>query len=253
MAPLFLLTNDDGFFSAGLEALLRQVQNLGLVYTVAPDREKSATSLALTLHRPLRVQIIRSNVFAVDGTPADCVYLAVQKLLPRPPDLVLSGINRGPNLGRQDVAYSGTAAAALQAAFLDLRSLAISLLPDVAGYYDFEKAAATVFPLISHFLQFPFPSGLALNINLPPPPVKGARIVPLGEKCYCPQIVENIDPRGKAYYWVGSGDPEIRHFEGTDIEAIRKGYIAITPLKVDFTANNYLQSPFWEKVIQLFS
>ncbi len=252
MAPLILLTNDDGFFSAGLEALRRHAESLGTVYTVAPDRERSATSLSLTLHRPLRVQPIRQNVFAVDGTPADCVYLAVQKLLPCRPDLVLSGINRGPNLGRQDVAYSGTAAAALQAAFLDLRSLAISLLPDVTGFYDFEKAAATVFPLISYFLQFPLPPGLAVNINLPPPPIKGVKVAPLGEKCYRPQIIENIDPRGKAYYWIGSGDPEVKQFEGTDIEAVREGYMAITPLRVDFTATDYLQSSFWEKVIQLF-
>jgi len=253
MSPLILLTNDDGFFSPGLEALQASIQDLGDIYVVAPDREKSATSLCLTLHRPLRVQAIRPKVFAVDGTPADCLYLAVQKLLPCPPDLVLSGINRGPNLGRQDVAYSGTVAAALQASFLDLKALAISLLPDITGIYLFEAAAALMRPIVSHLLKNDFPAQVALNINIPPPPVKGIKIVPLGEKCYRPQIIENLDPRGKAYYWIGSGDPEVRHLAGTDIEAVRQGFISITPLRVDFTATAYLEPSFWEKLLPGFS
>ena len=125
--PLILLTNDDGFFTKGIEALFQAFSPLGEIYIVAPDRERSATSLALTLHHPLRVKLIRDNVYAVDGTPADCIYLAVQKLLPRKPDLIVSGINPGPNLGQQDISYSGTVAGAFQGTFLQIPSIAISI------------------------------------------------------------------------------------------------------------------------------
>ncbi len=252
MSYLILLTNDDGFFSAGLEALSACLQATAEIYVVAPDREKSATSLSLTLHRPLRVQQVKPKVYAVDGTPADCVYLAVQKILPSPPHLVISGINRGPNLGRQDVAYSGTVAAALQAAFLGLRSLAISLLPSPQGDFFFPEAAALICPVIKYFIENPFPQGLALNINIPSPPVKGVRITSLGEKHYRPPIVENIDPRGKAYYWIGSGNPRETAGKDTDIEAIKEGYLSMTPLRVDFTATEYLSSSFWQGIINLF-
>ncbi|MCX7974774.1 MAG: 5'/3'-nucleotidase SurE [Candidatus Aminicenantes bacterium] len=253
MLPIFLLTNDDGFFSPGLEALQTSLQDLSEIYVIAPDREKSATSLSLSLHRPLRIQTIRSHVYAVDGTPADCVYLAVKKLLPRPPDLVISGINHGPNLGHQDVAYSGTVAAALQAAFLGLRSIAISLLPDNQNHYLFSEAAKMMKKIIAYFLDNPFPPGIALNFNLPPPPVKGIKVVPLGEKRYNPQIIENTDPRGRKYYWIGSGKPEYLLEKETDIEAVKEGFIALTPLKVNFTAIEYCQSYLWQGLYNLFT
>lgn len=252
MSSLLLLTNDDGFFSPGLEALHESLRNLGEIYIVAPDREKSATSLSLSLHRPLRIQAIRSRVYAVDGTPADCIYLAVKKLLPRPPDLVISGINAGPNLGHQDVAYSGTVAAALQAAFLGLRSIAVSLLPDSQNNYLFSQAAQIMKKIIAYFLAHPFPSGLALNVNLPPPPVKGIKVVPLGEKKYNPDIIEKTDPRGRQYYWIGSGHPECTGEKETDIEAVKEGYIALTPLKINFTAVDYCQPSLWAGLVSLF-
>jgi len=252
MRPLFLLTNDDGFFSAGLEALRASLEDLGEIYIVAPDRERSATSLSLSLHRPLRLQTIRPRIFAVDGTPADCIYLAIKGLLPELPDLVISGLNHGPNLGKQDVAYSGTVAAALQAAFLGLRSTAVSLLPDSHHHYFFNEAAAAMRKIIVYFLENPFPAGLALNFNLPPPPFRGIKIVPLGEKRYNPQIIENTDPRGRKYYWIGSSQPEIVSKEGTDIEAVSEGFIALTPLWVNFTATEYCHLSCWEGLINLF-
>lgn len=251
MDPLFLLTNDDGFLSPGLEALAASLKELGEIYVVAPDKEKSATSLSLSLHRPLRIQTIHSHMYAVDGTPVDCIYLALKRLLPRPPDLVISGINHGPNLGRQDVAYSGTVAAALQAAFLGLRSMAISLLPDCNNHYFFIEAAAVMKKIIAHFLDHPFPAGLALNFNLPPPPFKGIKIVPLGEKKYNPEIIENTDPRGRKYYWIGSGHPEIGPEKGSDIEAVNQGFITLTPLKVNFTALEYCEPSFWQGLLHL--
>ncbi len=126
--PLILLTNDDGFFSEGIVTLYRKMKDLGRVIIVAPDREQSATSLSLTLHRPLRIKKIKRSVFAVDGTPADCIYLALERILPRKPDLLISGLNHGPNLGQQDIAYSGTVAAAIQGTFLEIPSLAASVL-----------------------------------------------------------------------------------------------------------------------------
>lgn len=251
MSPLFLLTNDDGFLSPGLEALMASLKELAEIYVVAPDKEKSATSLSLSLHRPLRIQTIHSHLYAVDGTPADCIYLALKRLLPRPPDLVISGINHGPNLGRQDVAYSGTVAAALQAAFLGFRSVAISLLPDGNNHYFFIEAAAIMKKIIAHLMNHPFPAGLTLNFNLPPPPFKGIKIVPLGEKKYNPEIIENIDPRGRKYYWIGSGNPEIGPEKGSDIEAVNQGFIALTPLKVNFTAIEYCEPSFWQELLNL--
>lgn len=251
MSSLLLLTNDDGFFSPGLEALMVSLKDLAEIYGIAPDKEKSATSLSLSLHRPLRIQTIHSHLYAVDGTPADCIYLALKLILPRPPDLVISGINHGPNLGRQDVAYSGTVAAALQAAFLGLRGIAISLLPDCNNHYFFIEAAAVMKKIISHLIDHPFPAGLALNFNLPPPPFKGIKVVPLGEKKYNPEIIESTDPRGRKYYWIGSGNPVIGSEKGTDIEAVNQGFIALTPLMVNFTASEYCQPTFWQELFNL--
>ncbi|MEW5902379.1 MAG: 5'/3'-nucleotidase SurE, partial [Acidobacteriota bacterium] len=176
MKPLLLLTNDDGFFAEGVQILERRLRELGRVFIVAPDREKSATSLSLTLRRPLRLEKIRRNVFAVDGTPADCVYLALQMLLPRTPDLIISGINRGPNLGQQDISYSGTVAAAIQGTFLRIPSAAVSAIPDGRGCFHFDFCAAFVRNLAPKLLRQKLPVGLTLNINLPPPPIKGNRV-----------------------------------------------------------------------------
>ena len=161
---LILLTNDDGYFAAGINALIKSLQDLAEVFVVAPDREKSATSLALTLHHPLRVKEIKPRLLAVDGTPADCVYLAMQKLLPRKPDLILSGINHGPNLGQQDVAYSGTVAGAIQGTFFGVPSLALSCLTDQDRRFDFDYAAGLARSLAEYFLAHRIPAGITVSL-----------------------------------------------------------------------------------------
>lgn len=235
MKPLLLLTNDDGFFAEGIQSLSRHLKSLGEVHIIAPDRERSATSLALTLHHPLRVKKIEERVFAVDGTPADCVYLATQKLLPRKPTLLISGINRGPNLGQQDISYSGTVAGAIQGAFLQIPSLAVSLLPDKNHQYHFDFAAKIVFSLIRKLLDNKIPEKLLLNINIPPPPFRGIKIVKLGQKRYNPEIVEKQDPRKRAYYWIGTGNPRAIGDKDSDVMVIKEGTITVTPLHKDLT------------------
>jgi 5'-nucleotidase len=215
---------------------------------VAPDREKSACSLSLTLHRPLRVQKPEPRAYAVDGTPADCVYLAVQKLLPRKPDLLVSGINRGANLGRQDISYSGTVAGAIQGTYLGIRSLALSLLADREGRYDFAAAAAVARLLVENVLAGGPAPGPTLNVNLPPPPFRGAKVTSLGEKRYRPEIVEKKDPRMNSYFWIGAGHPLRLGGPGSDIKAVEEGFISLTPLHTDLTDYKSLGIGFLKKL-----
>lgn len=243
MKALILLTNDDGFYSEGIEALRRRLEDLGEIFIVAPDRERSATSLSLTLHRPLRVKRIRENVFAVDGTPADCVYLALQKFLPRKPDLLISGINSGPNLGQQDVSYSGTVAAAIQGIFLRVQSLAISCLHDDKGRFHFDTASEIAYQVAKRLLQNKLPEGITLNVNIPPPPFKGIKITKLGQRRYSPEIVEEKDPRKTSYYWIGTGSPETIGDEESDVVAVKLGFISVTPLHTDLTDFQALKLP----------
>lgn len=233
--PLILLTNDDGFYSEGIEALSRHLEILGEIFVVAPDRERSATSLSLTLHHPLRVKKIRQNVFAVDGTPADCVYLALQKFLPRKPDLLISGINAGPNLGQQDISYSGTVAGAIQGTFLKIPSIAVSLLPDERHRYSFDRPAGIVTLIARNLLKTKLPEGVTLNINIPPPPIKGIKIAKLGQKRYSPEIIIKKDPRKNAYYWIGTGKPRPEGGRDSDVMVVKKGYISVTPLHANST------------------
>jgi 5'-nucleotidase len=233
--PKILLTNDDGFFSEGLELLAKALKGIAQVYIVAPDREKSATSLALSLHRPLRVKEVRKNIFAIDGTPADCVYMAVQKLLPQKPDLLISGPNPGPNLGQQDTAYSGTVAGAIQGTFLGIPSLALSILHDEEKNFHWEEAIKIALVLINKILKTPPDEGITLNINIPPPPVKGLKVVKLGQKRYNPEIIEKSDPRNRTYFWIGTGQPKAIGDKNSDVMVIKEGYITVTPLHTDKT------------------
>ena len=241
--PLILLTNDDGFYAPGINVLYKKLMRLGDIYIVAPDRERSATSLAITLHHPLRVKAIQDKIFAVDGTPADCIYLAVQKLLPRKADLIISGINPGPNLGQQDISYSGTVAGAVQGTFLQIPSLAASLLPEKPGVFHFDFAADFILAVAAQLLEKPLPQGITLNINIPPPPVKGIRIAKLGQKRYNPKIVVKKDPRQREYYWIGTGTPRAIGDKDSDVMIIKQGYIAVTPLHRDLTDYKALTLP----------
>ena len=239
--PLILLTNDDGFYSQGMKALAQHLEKEAQTYIVAPDQERSATSLALNLHRPLRVKNIRENVFAVDGTPADCVYLAVQKILPRKPDMLISGINPGPNLGMQDISYSGTVAGALQGTFLQIPSIAVSVLHDGDGQFHYGHAIKICSSLMQKILKNSLPEGTTLNINIPPPPIKGIRFVKLGQKRYNPEISERQDPRNRIYYWIGTGNPEAIGDADSDVMVVKEGYVTITPLHKDLTDYEILE------------
>lgn len=247
---LILLTNDDGFYSKGINALSPHLEDIARIFIVSPDREKSATSLALTLHRPLRVQKIKENVYAVDGTPADCIYLAVNKLLPRKPDLLISGLNHGPNLGQQDISYSGTVAGAVQGTFLQVPSVAISLLPDKKGKYYFDFSAQFARQIAETFLKNRLPDGVTLNINIPPLPLKGIKMTKLGQKRYNPKIIEKKDPENKNYYWIGPGNPKALGDDDSDVTAVKERYISITPLHTDLTDYQTLKLPSFKKFFE---
>jgi 5'-nucleotidase len=233
--PLILLTNDDGFFRPEIQILFRRLRRLGRTVIVAPDRERSAASLAVTLRQTLRLHKMKRDIWAVDGTPADCVYFALQKILPRRPVLLISGLNPGPNLGQQDAHYSGTVAAALQGTFLGVPSMAVSIIPGPEGCYPLEFAAAIVADLAAAALAGRWPPGIALNVNIPAPPVRGVRVTKLGWKFYDPEIIEKRDPRNAVYYWIGTGHPRHEGDGETDVRAADAGYISLTPLHTDMT------------------
>lgn len=240
---LILLTNDDGFFSKGIETAARHLKEIAETYIVAPDREKSATSLALTLHHPLRVREIREKVYGVEGTPADCVYIALKQLLPRKPDLLISGLNHGPNVGQQDISYSGTVAGALQGTFLQIPSLAVSLLPDKHGDFHFSFSSKITHILAEKILENPLQEGVTLNVNIPAPPVKGIRITKLGERRYNPEVLAQKDPRNRLYYWIGTGNPQSLGDENSDVRVVGENYISLTPIHTDSTDYLTLNKP----------
>lgn len=232
---IILVSNDDGIHSEGILALEEVLKKVGEVYTVAPDREQNAVSHALTLHRPLRVQEMGDRRFAVNGTPTDCVNLAVKGLLPVRPQLVVSGINKGPNLG-DDVIYSGTVSAAIEGALLGIPSIAVSLV----AYRDFsfQAAAEVAAALAARVLEQGMPPDTLLNVNVPHLPareLKGYRLTRQGKRRYSGTIVERIDPRGKKYYWIGGDDMGFVYEEGTDCVAVHEGFISVTPLHIDLT------------------
>jgi 5'-nucleotidase len=231
--PRILVTNDDGIYSEGIRKLAEALEPLGEVIIVAPDREQSAASHALTLNRPLRMIKLRPNEYIVDGTPTDCVNLAVLKLLKdQRPDMVVSGINFGPNLG-DDVTYSGTISAAFEGALLNIPSIAFSAL--IGEGFSFDRCAAFAAELTRVALTEHRDPQIILNVNFPVGAFKGVRIAKLGKRIYSEGVIERLDPRGRKYYWIG-GEPPVWHpGEDTDFEAIQEGYVAITPLHLDLT------------------
>jgi 5'-nucleotidase len=241
MMMKILLTNDDGVLSEGLRTLARTMTALGDVYVVAPDRERSASAHSLTLHRPLRVEERAPRTYAVDGTPVDCVNLAVYGILKGHPDLVISGINNGPNLG-EDLVYSGTVSAAFEATFLGIPAFAISL----AAREDFRYQVAANFALqvATHIMKGGIPKDTFLNINVPnvkEDEIRSYTITRQGKRVFADAIVEKVDPRGKKYYWIGGGDQGFQEIEGTDCYAIAHHLISITPLCVDLTNHAAIQ------------
>ena len=237
MTPLILLTNDDGVHAPGLKALAEALRPLGDVRVVAPDREVSACSQGLTLKHPLRADEVAPGVHAVDGTPADCVNLALVKLLPRRPDLVVSGINRGANLG-DDVFYSGTVGGAREGVFFGLPSLAVSLA--ARAEHDFGPAAEFVASLVPRVLERGLPPRTLLNVNVPPGRPRGVRVTVQGRRDHVGTILEGLDPRRRTYYWIEQGRDEWESDELSDIQAVRDGHVSVTPLQTDTTHHGAL-------------
>jgi len=237
MAAVILVTNDDGVHAPGLAALAAALDELGEVYVVAPDREQSAVGHALTLHRPLRVTSAGERRFAVNGTPADCVNLAILGLLPERPVLVVAGINHGLNLG-DDVTYSGTVSAAMEGTLLGVPSMAVSKAdPETTG---FEHAGAVAKLVASRVLVEGLPAKTLLNVNLPADAPAGIRMTRLGHRVYQEKVVQEMDPRGRPYYWIGAGPPVWNEDEASDIAAVHLGFASVTPLHLDLTHHGAL-------------
>lgn len=231
---LILLTNDDGVHSPGLAALNEQLAALGRVVVVAPDRERSAASHSLTLQSPLRAEELSPGWFSVDGTPTDCVNLGIHGLLDERPALVISGINRGGNLG-DDITYSGTVAAAMEATLMGVPAFAISLEAQIFPAAAFAGAACFAARLARMILEHGLPADTLLNVNVPAGHPRGVRITRQGKRRYSDLVVEKLDPRGRKYYWIGGGEAGFQAIEGTDFHAIQSGCISITPLHLDLT------------------
>jgi 5'-nucleotidase len=235
-SPLILVSNDDGIHSAGLAALADVLTPIGEVIVVAPDREQSACSHALTLHRPLRIDEVQPGRFTVDGTPTDCVNLAINAILKRRPALLVSGINRGANLG-DDVTYSGTVSAAMEGTLLGIPSIAMSLIG--RGTFEFGVAASFAARLAQWVLDHGLPPDTLLNVNVPQEfegtAPRAVALTRMGRRRYGDAIIEKLDPRGRKYYWIGGEDVPFVAEEGTDFHAVHQGLISVTPIHLDLT------------------
>jgi 5'-nucleotidase len=237
--PRILVTNDDGVHAEGIKALADAVAHLGDITVVAPIQEASAIGHALTLRRPLRIETVSDDVFAVDGTPTDCVNIAITHILKGKPDLILSGINKGYNLG-DDVTYSGTVSGALEGALLLIPSIAISA-ERVRDESDFAPAASAAAMVTEAVLEKGMPKFTLLNINVPSGKNKGFRVTVQARRNHVTVVSERMDPRHRAYYWIEEGLNEWEPHDRSDYQAVRDGYISITPLQPDMTAHEALQ------------
>ena len=229
---LILLTNDDGIGASGLSALKHVLGDLGSVVTVAPSEERSAASHGLTIHRPIRITPVSTDTYAVTGTPVDCVIFALRKILPRLPDLVVSGINHGANLG-DDIFYSGTVAAAREASLNRLSAMAVSLASQRRE--DYAPAAGFVRRLIEEIYPKGISPGTFLNVNIPDGRATEYRYTRQGSKRVANAILEKEDPRGRSYYWIGQDMSEWEVEADTDYQAIQEGLVSVTPLQRDQT------------------
>jgi 5'-nucleotidase len=235
-----LVTNDDGVHSEGIRALADALKHLGDVTVVAPIQEASAIGHALTLRRPLRVETVHPTVFAVDGTPTDCVNIAITHVLKKKPDLIVSGINKGWNLG-DDVTYSGTVAAALEGALLGIPSIAVSTQKRRDNGYEFGPSAHAAAAVAQAVLLRGMPKFTLLNINTPQTPNKGFRVTVQAKRNHITVVNERVDPRGQPYYWIEEGQDAWEPHDRSDYQAVRDGYVSITPLQPDMTAHDALK------------
>lgn len=245
---VILLTNDDGIMADGLQTLRAEMERIpgARIYVVAPDKERSASGHAITIHQPLRVEEVRihgsrATMWSVSGTPADCTKIAVKALLPEPPSLVVSGINRGPNLGT-DVFYSGTVAAAIEAAVLGYPAIAVSL----TGYENLNYTHAARFArcLAQTILEKGLTSNSLLNVNVPaiePEYISGVAVTRLGVRRYNDEFEKRVDAGGGTYYWLVGGVLDVDNEDGTDVGAIKNNQISITPIHLDLTAHWFIE------------
>lgn len=242
-----LISNDDGVNSEGLRALAGVLQTLGEVFIVAPDRDQSAASHALSLYRPLRMEEISQNTYSVDGTPTDCINLAVNGILKdKKPDLIVSGINKGENLG-DDITYSGTVSAAMEGTLLEIPSVAVSVVNK--NGFRFDTASFYALMIAKYVLRRGLPKGTFINLNIPSLPkeeIKGIKVTRQGKRVYGEPIVENVDPRGRKYYWIGGNELGFLDIENSDIIAINQGYVSVTPIKLDLTDYDFLERLNWD-------
>jgi 5'-nucleotidase len=243
-----LLSNDDGYLAPGLAALARAIKPVAHVDVVAPERDRSGASNSLTLDRPLRVKVGENGFRFVDGTPTDCVHLAITGLMETEPNMVIAGINRGANLG-DDVIYSGTVAAAMEGRFLGFPAIAVSLVGKTSTHFD--TAAAVVVQLVKHLHRHSLPADTILNVNVPDVPLEqltGIEVTRLGHRHKAEPVVKSTDPHGNPIYWVGAAGPEADAGPGTDFFAIKRNAVSITPLHVDLTRYTALdQTVSWLK------
>jgi 5'/3'-nucleotidase len=236
-----LISNDDGIDAPGLIALVEALAPWAEIAVMAPQTEQSASSHALTLQHPLRVRTLGPRRWSVNGTPTDCVLLAIKEFLPEPPDLVVSGINEGPNMG-EDVIYSGTVAAAMEGAILGCPSMAVSLASRKVS--DFRAAAKVSARLAARLIEAPLGERFLLNVNVPAveeAAIQGVRVTRLGTRVYNDVIVKNRDPRGREYYWIGGGEPSWKDTTESDFAAVSEGYVSLTPLLTDLTDTGLLR------------
>jgi len=236
MNKKILVTNDDGVRSDGIHMLAEALRRLGDVVVVAPNIEASAIGHALTLRRPLRMEPINDGVYEVDGTPTDCVNIAISQLYSTLPDLVVSGINKGHNLG-DDVTYSGTVAGAMEGALLGIPAIAVSLAR-THGAYNFEHAAAAAAAVARGVLVRGLPSRVFLNINVPEGRPHGLRATVQARRNHVTVVNERIDPRHRPYYWIEEGENDWEPHDQSDYQAVKDGYVSVTPLQPDLTAHD---------------
>jgi 5'-nucleotidase len=228
-----LVTNDDGHSSPGIHALAHALASLGEVTIVAPETEASAVGHALTLRRPLRLEKIDTRVYSVDGTPTDCINIAIDEVLEGKPDLVVSGINKGLNIG-DDVTYSGTVAGALEGALLGYPAIAVSL-QFTHGKWDFGPAARVAAALAKGILKKPLPARTFLNINVPNGPIRGVRTTVQAKRNHITKVAQRLDPRKKPYFWIEEAEDDWEPLEQSDHRAIQEGWVSVTPLQPDLT------------------
>ena len=239
--PSVLISNDDGYSARGIEALVEAFKDIAEVAVVAPERQQSGVGKHITLRRPLRARMYAPSMWAVDGTPTDCIYLAVYGLLKRKPDLVISGINHGPNLA-EDVWYSGTAAAALEAASMGIRALAIS--HEAFEPTTFAPAAQFACRVAKFLLEREVVENSILNVNVPEThgkPVTEYVWTRGGRRNYNRAVTTSVDPRGSTYYWIGGSGLGHHRLAGSDCDALAKGYATVTPVSLDATDQNWLK------------